>query len=747
MKFDTVQFEVFVTLEEASGEEQLPKVMVYLFNTKGRYLESALVENGQATFSLPAKVAGQGIRLFVGPDFEMPEPPSLSTLARFEAYEKRWKIDPQNPRVEIFIPKLVWELWILCKCLVRGRLVKQVTLPDGSVKQLPICHARVTICEVDPLSRIIAKLSPNLLIRLRDDLIKSFEKPIPSIPSPGPSPAVLSWPGFVPRWDLILINPQPEPPDPSAWGMASVFENIFGGPEAGTQERLRPLATINSTMELRSSLEGVADLIYPMICRWPWLDRFIQYQVDCFRTAEVDANGRFQTTIFYSCFGDKPDLYFKADQLQGGSWRTIFEPMVRCHIYWNYPCGKEVVINVTDPSAITCEPDITVDTDLTTWVMPYAVGGTYIWGNPPVVPSPAGEPEAPPEAPAGWVNSQGKTNYSGIVDAPFGGYLGFRLGYANDLPNNNIKYFRWSYRKGTSGAWFHMNIPVTRHYVHQVDDEFPTFPVYKLGPNTVGGNTDLFEFKPDVPPDPGLPGTQTFWPVDDFFADIYSAYLDTTVLSPNIAGAAGLYQIKLELFDPAGNLVTPDSGNFAFIVPSEVHADGLVIPRGAEPNEIDTGGFIFNLHIDNNPCKAVIDPPSIGLISVADECGFLRYDPSSQDQVSIRFLAQHPNNFATFNFDFYRGSEYLEAISASGEVNATSADPFTGDGVGNFNKNFGRDALMCGPKDPKKCCQNAAFSENLHVSAKVTNGWGRLGSVVGGYDAGAVRAFALAEQE
>jgi hypothetical protein len=503
--------------------------------------------------------------------------------------------------------------------------------------------------------------------------------------------------------------------------------------DAGSQDRFRAIAGTLSTVELRRALVDLSDIIRPYICGWPWLDPFFRYRVDCIRTVEVDANGYFETTIFYPCFGDKPDLYFKAEQLHGAVWETIYEPSVRCNTYWNYECGTEVVIHVTDPSAVPCAPDDPVDvpSGVTTWVMPFAVGGTKIWGTPP----------GSPTAPAGWVQSNGLTNYGGFVNAPFGGRLGFRLGYSNDIPDG-IKYYRWSYRKVGSVSWSEMFEGVIRHYVKQSPGELPTFPVYALGPNTVGTNSNLFEFKPPAPPgpDPGdPPGTVTYWPTDGFFADIYSGFLNTRSLPPDIAGAAGQYEIKVEVFDGAGNQVMPGPSGYKFIVPTGVAADGVtVLAREAQAVELDSGGFVFDLHIDNNNCAAGIDAPSIGTTSVADSCGFLRYDPADTTPVTVEFHAQHPNNFAEFNFRMYRGAIFVATASAvNQEVAALSAGPYSGDGVGNFENDFTRSALL-GP------CVNAAFAETLYVFAKATTGWGHR---ISSYDASAVRAFALAPEE
>jgi hypothetical protein len=496
-----------------------------------------------------------------------------------------------------------------------------------------------------------------------------------------------------------------------------------------TQMSVRALASTVSVAELRPRLADLQLIIRPFLCIWEWLHPFFSMSVDCLRTVNVNENGQFQAVIPYLCAGDKPDLYFKVEQLQGGVWKTIYAPSVACHTHWDFNCGSEVTIVITDPSAIVCVPQDPVVTGESTWVMPYAVGGTLIHGN-PAVPTPT----LP-----GWVRTDGFTNYSGINDAPFGSLLGFRMGYSNNITGSaTIRYFRWSYRKAGTAEWSQMNLPVSRHYVKTVPgapNPIISFPTIQLGPNTAGAQQNLYLFKPPAPPLPTSAdptGTTTAWPVDNWFDDIYAAFLDTISLPGTRQESAGQYQIKLEVFGPDGALLSP-TGPFRFIVPASVDPDGTVHTRVAAPAEIDANGFVFNLQIDNNVCEAAIYPTAIGSTAAADACGFLRYTPGV-GKFTLAFTARHQNNHATFSFRVVRGmTDVPAAIIASAEVGA-NAGPYTRDANSRFSHPFEQPELL-------NTCVNAAFAESLNVYAKVTNGWGRLG---GGYDRSALAAFALA---
>lgn len=737
-----------VRFEGVTDEKEPPDTAVYAFDRTGRFLATAPLEDDEAELQLPEAISGRTVKLLFGPPIETPEEADISELRRRGAHERRLRLDPDAREIEISLHEPDWTRWLLCPCTVRGRVIVRVPLPDGTVREMPVCNTRVTICEVDRVPRIIWRLPDHLLYRLRDELLEAIRNPLP-LPDPPP--------------DLIdpgVIDPVPEPPRPlpelhEISGLETAPQSLTRtGQRALIKEsapdtmrrRVESVAISRSTTELREQLIDVADLIIPYLCIWDWLHPFFEHDVDCLTTVMVDENGEFETTVFYPCFGDKPDLYFRAEQWQGSSWESIYAPSVACHTHWNYTCGSEVTLVVTDPAVIPCEPppDVGLPPEVDTWVMPFQVGLTEIWGTPSGTPTPA-----PPSA--GWVKSNGMTDYGSVTDAPFGGYLPFTMGHSNDVPSDDVRYYRWSYRKVGTTTLKQMDETVVRHYVKQSPGDLPSFPVYELGPKTVGGKQNLFEFKPPTAPapDPGDPaGTVTYWPTDNFFSsDRYAAFLN----SNEGASDAGQYEIWLELFDKDGNLVDPGAGTFDFIVPNQVNPDQSVEARAATTAEIKTEtidgvthkGFVFKLHIDNNQCTATIAPPNIEGTTVADECGFLRYNPDDSKKVTLAFQALHPNGHATFSFNVHRGATYLPGASGGGEVTAGSAGPYSGDGSGNFTNDFNRPTLLCGPADPSECCEEAAFAENLHVRAKATRGFGHR---ISAYDDHDVRAFALAPE-
>ena len=128
-------------------------------------------------------------------------------------------------------------------------------------------------------------------------------------------------------------------------------------------------------------------------------------------------------------------------------------------------------------------------------------------------------------------------------------------------------------------------------------------------------------------------------------------------------------------------------------------------------------GFRMVIHVDNNPCEAVIHPVKIGS-RVANPCGFLNFD-NTGDLVTIAFKARHENDFATFNFEINRGSVGL-VEGASGKVGTAVS------GYSEANGEYSKDVLVSyllralNPGDEP--CVRAAFAETLYVRAMATNG-------------------------
>lgn len=789
-KAKKLTFTVNVKLEQAQ-EKELPEVMVYAFDETGQFLTSAPMpkgEGGQVKLELPPELAGKTVRVVLGsPQAEEQEElppwmasllgrnrpekvPSLVGLSRKGGYEKRLRLAAEGGIIDMAVLPPYWTNWLFCRCAIRGRLIKRVPLPDGTTRELGVCHACVKIYEVDKIPKIILKLPDHDLFRLREDLWKILEKrfakpvvfPPPTPPPPERVSAVAGPISMVMTEEIAHVGasvatpviPLPPPKAQSALTTGTVQQGVQFIAE------MDPIFRAASISQLRSALIAKAEILAPFICHLQWL--WAWFHTDLIKCVCTDGEGRFETTMWYRCKGDKPDLYFKAVQCIGGTLHTLYDPGVACHTYWNYACGTEVVLETHDPAAITCSPPIPVHppSGVSIWVMPYGVGGIRLdqihprWQKNPIGP--------------GWhvidptPESYGLTDFADSngtwVDIPFGSTLGFRHGYSSGIPYNvagKPAYYRWRYSKldssGNETEWREFAAPVAetvvRHYVDYDSvhpDLPPTFPAYPLGPKEKN-TMHLYEFKPHQPPQ--VPGHVRQWPVDDWFADIYSGILQSANLPGGVADAAGKYKIKLEIYDIDGAQVLPGPGSFDFIVPTGLDADGVtVLSRKAQGSEIEDGGFVFYLHVDNNPCEAEIHETSVDGVA-AGPCGFIGYAPG--DDVRLSFKARHPNGFARFEFTVVRGSSGYVADGCAprpatpSDLGVTLANaPLVTDTPVN---GFSRDASSVFTKevdeaDMRGGCSKAAFGEHLYVAATATNGWVRLSWL----DASALpKAFAL----
>ena len=759
---------ISIRLTGAQADDKLEVLQALLFDRLGKVAASTtlkLTRRGEVFTAEGVLKAGPeqlaSARLVVAP--VPPEGVAMPTTRellerRLGAWTEPLRLDPREPRIEFVIPRPGWLPWPrLCVCWVRGRLVKRVRLPGGQVLDLPICHARVTVCEVDRWRWLLERLPRPELLRLREDLLEVIRRRIP-LPEPEPEPFFDPFGGAHPHLSLAPQIAQMAPITqvapmaqmaPTAQRLAPALLQRAGLP-AATPLRAAMLseaqATSISGLQLRDGSAALLradllthfELLRPWFCWLPWLEPWFLYSKQCFAPVLTDEQGRFSFAYVHLCNdGDQPDIYISAEQLLGGVWTPIHQPPVRCHTVWNYRCGDELIVVVSDPRAMPCVPDVPTEppAGVDRWVMPMAIGGTWIRGT-----------AATGASEDGWVRPDGYVNYGGVVDAPFGATLGFRQQHALAIPNTGAGgqfFYRWSVRRGNSGLFTRLLDPVTRSYVRDVPGPGVEFPAVLLGPQP----NQLFRFKPalfntadwgvSTAGDPA--GTQYYWPMDNSLGDIYAARW-TTPGSSDAAAApalAGSYQVKLEVFDSLGNIVMPGAGSFQFVLPSHFVGNTLHT-REAAASEMDGAGFVFTVRVDNSRCSADIAAPALSTGGVVDDCGFLRYTPGSA--LTLAFDALHPHGHATFSFGVVRGALAVPAAAAGGEVWASSSGAYSSGGSGSFSNAFAVSGLMGPLPGHPGTCDNAAFAASLQVYAKAMNGNARLS----GYDAGDLRAFALA---
>jgi hypothetical protein len=686
---------------------------VYVFDARGQLQHRAEIAGGRVDLPLAPDALGR-VRVFIAPAGAKGEARTFTPeqLERLGAYEPVLRAGGRLvDRIEV--PGTIIDFWPFCFCWVRGRVAR-------SIDNRAVCNARVHICEVDRIPWWILKLPDPDIFRLRDDLLDVLRHPVPR-PGPGPDPGPLTRPmartalRFADPASRVSLNPQPLPPR----------EAIALAPE------LHSRFLSASAVIVRNALVENWKLLLPWFCLWPhwwWL-----FRCDEVAVTTSDAHGRFEAIVFYPCGGDHPDLYFWVEYDFGGGFEIVYHPRIACHTYWNYVCGTEVPIRITDPRVPGCEeePDLPGCQVVVLSIGPgVAVREIQTSGG------------------------EGLTN----ANEPFGATLEPRVDFSRSelIDVKGIPYYRWSYRRlsGPDGAgttvdpgsvpvnvWSVMTRDVYRHY--KVGTSFPSDlmgPLPTSGPGAAPA-PNLFRIRPLLPP----AGNE--WVVLNESIDLATAYFDTASLAGAPAGsaplpddlAAGRYEITLELFDAAGALVdwTAKGIDLRITDQDAPFGTGTVTTSPAPAyNRIlagaDTMGFRMVVRVDNNRCSAEILPVG-GTVTPDPSCGFHNYN-SPSDTAALSFTARHPNNFARYSFDTALATNPPNpGASTSGSVGDAGSNGFSHVGAFSYSKDVVISTLL-------GSCSNAAFSERLDVSATATNGYGTLT----GYDAADNAAFALA---
>lgn len=702
---------------QLSGQETPPEMAAYVYTHQGKLLGSAPVQKGAARVELPLEFDGRTAQLVLGPPLPKDGPaPDLAALVRAGAYKDMVRILRERPLVDLKVPVAVLPLW--CRCLVRGRIVKQARQLDGSTQERPICNTRVHVCEVDRIPYVIDRLPEIDLKRLRDDLLEKLrEVPIP-IPIPEPDPI---------RFGLSRAASAP----------ASMATRAL---PAAQQLTLSTLAAPHSVAHLRSGLKALSPYIQALLCDLKYLRTYLQS--DCVLTLQGDAEGRFSGYLFHDC-KDQPDVYIWVEQFRNGAWSTVYRPSLGCGTRWDYACGTELVIQAPDADA--CEHGAyDLPPGVTLFVAPWAIGSAGIWGTPP----------GSPAAPLGMVRADGFIDYNdatlGVLhNAPFGGTLNFIHDDSWFIPSGStaITHYRYSVRR-LSGAdntgpndssWTPLLTPLARGYRLEYSDRLPTYQAFPVGPETRNLQAGLFRFKPQLPPNPGGTVVASEWTSGNL-SEVAASW-NTLITAPplsdsNTVDDAGPYQVKIEVFDTNGVQVMPGTSTFQFLCRNAAGTDTRLTTAG----EVVAGAYVMQVHVDNNGCVAELPQPDIAGVGASPDCGFLRYDTG--DMVSLRFLADHKNEHAVFTFGVKRGSNPVEAATAAGDYVEAAAVVVPTLGVTNYvQQPSGHYRQDFAPSQLVGACVNAAFAASLGVYGKATNGHQRLG-----YDASKLIAFALAQR-
>lgn len=708
------------------------ELIALAFSKQGQLLARARPDGGKLHFDLKPEQLRYA-RVFV-----FPEPPggvegvTLAAAERLQAYEPAMRLGPDNELDVSRIPDSLVRRWLWQRCCARGRVTKRFHI-DGVWQDMPVCNAIVHICEVDPIRIVLPRIPDWVVERLRDVLLERIPIPIPDpIPDPFPVPP--------PFRELTPVPPRPVPALNRIQPLGGLQPEIArqAAPRIDLPQDIRLELGNAGTARARNLLIEHIGVFRPYLCLWPWFWPWL-YRCDEITTVRTDFNGRFEACFWRQIFEEKADLYFWVEYEIDGVPTTVYHPSIPCNTYWDYACGEEVHIRITDPRVpFGCHEPLPGEI---AWIK------TIGWG------APVSRIEQAPGA--GFVQQGRLISTVGLTDyatgglghglsnqkvRPFARSLRFIVQFGSGFPGGNVTHYRWSYRKthndklvpasSSEQAWAPLDdIPVSKAYTTEVTGPggVTTFHTghHQLGPFPIG-SVNAYKIPPVSPKGPDVANN----PTAEWDQNTATITVDSTSLKGD-----GLYEFKLEFFNSAGvrqnvadtvNQVS-DPANLGQSQPA---GSAFLLPA----SEDSFKPFRMKVRIDNQPSTAQIYTVLVDGKASSTECGFVQYDNKGTSGVNFRFRASHPNDFATFGFNVVRGNsaDPLSDADSSGMVGASTANYVLG--ADEVYRNTVSVATLLGT-----CPDKAAFAEHLHVNGLHTNGT----SILDDFDASVLAAFAL----
>jgi hypothetical protein len=709
----------------------------YLFDEEGHLMETVPLAKGEAMLtSKPEEIEGVTL-MMLGPDlpkeFDMSRLNS-ETLKNMGGTEVSTHLTAKNEIVLSKIP--LFKIPPFKFCNITGHLSKNFNI-DGVLKELPVCKARVHICEVDRWFLLWPKIPPLILDELADKLknilrYKKVKRFVFPGPGPGPDPRVIQ-PG------RNIINPLPD-----GSPAASTFSGNIVLPELSEEIKKGILSTEKATVQ--ATISKNFKLLHPYLCLWPHFWPYFYFSREI-ATEYSDNEGKFNH-IYVNLDSDY-DIYIWVEVLINGNWETVYRPPLPCGTWWDYKCGTDIHILLTDPRVT---PNCQIPpTGQLVWFRSIGEYATALHIE---------------QDPTHSVNIQGVPFKNvGCTDvltdvlgnnhqiSPFGSTLYFKLLFGDGLPNTGITHFRWRKTQIQDAALNPIASPVTSvvggtvykyYYVITTDifghQHFETKGSF-LGAEGSGTNIGYRIPHWNINNDPGVPAADKLLTIEWTSPDFWSAFLDSNSLSD------GLWRFDLELLsrDAAGvfHVVSvpkqvfqvAQANNYWNSVDAPDAYLGLVL--APPPLVVKAKRLSLNVRIDNSVCHADIQDATLtigGVTQLSGPCGFLQYTDPAHQIVHISFIASHPRNFALFHFRVIKGNETLPitpTLNDDGYVNSSTVlYVLLG---GEFSRNVPVTQFL------GTTCKQVALSENLYIRSLATNGTRFLWE----YDASDVNAFAL----
>lgn len=720
----------------------------YLVNNDGNTIETQTIgEKGVFKFKTGAR-ALHASRILIAP--EMPDKtrqPTLGELRDYNAYEPMLKVDPKlkvqpvNP-----VPTELWPKWPLCFCRIRGRVEKDFCLwlkdpfcippfggycpPRPYCFTLPVCPARVHICELKP--RVIWTLSDGDILRIRADLLRPILVVPPFPPDPiGPIAQVTPVAQEASIAQAAPANGEMDMTPRVAVANGAAAEQRIVGRAASTtvSAALRFALQTDSPDLLRRAITDHFDEIKALVPYFDWCA--ILYTCQEIRVVDVDDHGNFDVWWLHDC-QEKADLYFWVEYLYDANWVTIYRPSLCAGTFWNYNCDTEVVLKTTDSRVTGCRP-------ITGRFLEVTRIGTNGWL--PLIDAATGFVSGLDYGDS-TLDATGATINAGTYNRPFGGTLVINGNFGFNLPDPALAtHYRVSYKLSSlpdvEANWTLINTPLARPYNDTlnvgggaskiVSSAFelkdPTFPdFYRIPKENADQQTEIPH---------GADLLDRRWASDEFAI----AVLDTE----GRALAEGTYDFRIQLCRapspgaapapvtvPREVFEMPDPANFnqsAFC--DDAHL--IQTPPGG-PN---ASAFRMRIKVDREHCSSSIGNAAVDGSTSDPQCGILHKGANA----TLSFTASHPRDRATFGWNVVRGNGNNVGADTAGLVSAATAEHGYARSGSQFSAIVPVSQLFA-----SSGCPSAAFAETLNVTAMATDGSNRLWS----YDAPELHAaFAI----
>jgi len=706
----------------------------HLLSRNGAILQSASVQEGKFSFNISHEEL-KASRLVLAPVNPQSYKEKKVFSGDVKMLDKRLTYEPVLPELaeEIILPDIpvsVWKYWCYCTCRVRGRVFNYC---QGSYQ--PVYHAKVHVCEVDPVWLWIRRLPDDAILRIKDSLLhpEIIERP-PHIPI-GPGPVEFAMKKKMTHENMKVM-------------MAGLKSKMINSSNTASSDQVSSASTIlpphnvsdlhtGSAYLIREYLVDNYQLFYPWWCYWIPVYWWWWYSCDEITTFITNEQGWFDRNIYYKCFGDRPDLYFWVEYNINGVLTTVYNPPIHCNTYWNYACGTEVDIYLND-QRIPCpvpQPPIG-DKDVFVFSIGNNISVTKVYQE-------------------GAMKGQTMAGTPYEEGSPFGGSIEPRVYFGNYLcdavDGGNNYFYKWSFRREGEAGWNEIITDIFRHYL-QLTVTGPTFPVHRIGANAeklyqilryhlsaADGGNDLWVV------DSRTDTASTKWITTD---------MDANGVADDFSTSDGVYEIKMELY------------KYVAAVPTRVNwtAEGinLYIPLNTLTSpfgdvnilhEIDANivdkykymeagnlyGFIMKIYIDNKLPNLSLEDVSVTNVTIptgiAGPCGFIPFEDRNTSSVNFKFNASQQNNFATFGFQVLKGNGKTY-FTAGGRTGIAIADLIRNENVPPIvSTDTLQNVILNGSGDYElhvtpalllESCDKAAFLQSASIHPLVQDGYSRL---------------------